>query len=176
MSFIAKNPLTMPETEKTPSVPNGTRGFIAKPDGWYEVDSNNKMRKLATIDDIEKGDTQALIDEINALKEIVNALYAKSVVKTTEVKLLGSKWIEAGDNQYCQVVDIEGVTQYSKVDLQPTTEQLAIFYEKDVAFVTENVGGTITVYCIGQKPLNDYVIQATITEIAKEQEGGEIDE
>ena len=176
MSFIAKNPLTMPETENTPSVPNGTRGFIAKPDGWYEVDSNNKMRKLATIDDIKESDTQALLDEIDALKEMVNALYAKSVVKTTQINLLGSKWIDAGDNQYSQVVDIEGVTQYSKVDLQPTSEQLAIFYEKDVAFVAENVGGTITIYCIGQKPIGDYIIQATITEIEKEQEGGEIDE
>ena len=176
MSFIAKNPLTMPETENTPSVPNGTRGFIAKPDGWYEVDSNNKMRKLATIDDIKESDTEALLDEINALKETINELYAKLLVKTVQISLLGSKWEKIGDNHYAQIINIEGITQYSKVDLQPTTEQLAIFYEKDVSFVAENDDGIITIYCIGQNPINDYIIQATITETTNEQKGGEIDE
>ena len=44
-------------------------------------------------------------------------------------------------------------------------EQLAIFYNKDLTFVTENEDGVVTVYAIGQKPTNDYTIQATITEV-----------
>ena len=39
------------------------------------------------------------------------------------------------------------------------------FYEKDITFVTENEGGVVTVYVIGQKPTNDYTIQVTITEV-----------
>lgn len=53
MSFIAKNPLTMPEIKYTPSTPSGTRGIFAKEDGWYEVDSNGKVYKLATLDDVK---------------------------------------------------------------------------------------------------------------------------
>ena len=38
-------------------------------------------------------------------------------------------------------------------------------YEKDIAFVTENVDGVVTVFCIGQMPANDYVVQASITQV-----------
>lgn len=78
--------------------------------------------------------------------------------------LLNSKWV--GDaSPYSQVVNIEGVTVNSQVDLTPSVEQLAIFYDKDLAFVTENEDGVVTVYAIGQKPENDYTIQVTITEV-----------
>ena len=81
-----------------------------------------------------------------------------------EVTLLASAWIGEG-NLYSQVVRINGVTENSQVDLTPSVEQLVIFYEKDLSFVTENDGGVVTVYAIGQKPQNDYTIQVTITEV-----------
>ena len=80
------------------------------------------------------------------------------------VDLLSANW-EGSGNLYSQVVTIEGVTERSQVDLTPNVEQLAIFYEKDLTFVTENDGGVVTVYAIGQKPQNDYTIQVTITEV-----------
>lgn len=87
--------------------------------------------------------------------------------KISEVKLLASKWVGEG-YLFSQVVNIDGATANSQVNLTPSVEQLAIFYEKDLAFVTENEDGVVTVYVIGQKPLNDYTIQATITEVAYE--------
>jgi hypothetical protein len=45
-------------------------------------------------------------------------------------------------------------------------EQLAIFHSKDVAFVTENEDGVVTVFAIGDKPALDYTMQAQITEVA----------
>ena len=84
--------------------------------------------------------------------------------KIGTVTLLASAW-EGTENLYHQIVAIEGVTENSQVDLTPDVEQLAIFYEKDLSFVTENENGTVTVYAIGQKPLNDYTIQVTITEV-----------
>jgi hypothetical protein len=51
------------------------------------------------------------------------------------------------------------------VDLQPNPEQLDIFHEKDLAFVTENEDGVVSIYCVGQVPTNDYIIQATVTEV-----------
>ena len=88
----------------------------------------------------------------------------KSKVRIANVDLLSTNWV--GDSSpYSQVVAIEGVTEYSQVDLTPSIEQLVIFYEKDLGFVTENEDGVVTVYAIGQKPENDYTIQVTITEV-----------
>lgn len=82
----------------------------------------------------------------------------------TSVTLLASAW--TGSNSlYSQVVNIDGVTGYSKVDLLPSVEQLAIFHNKDVAFVTENDDGVVTVYAIGDKPTLDYTMQVSITEV-----------
>lgn len=84
-----------------------------------------------------------------------------------EVTLLANSWTkhETLDNLFYQVVEIEGVTENTQVDLTPSVEQLAVFYGKDLAFVTENEEGVVTVYCIGQKPTSDYTIQVTMTEV-----------
>ena len=81
------------------------------------------------------------------------------------VELYADKW-EGSENLYSQIVTIDGVTENSQVDLTPDVEQLVVFYEKDQTFVTENEGGVVTVYAIGQKPAHDYTIQVTITEVS----------
>lgn len=88
-----------------------------------------------------------------------------STARIGYVELLADKW-GGSDNLYSQVVSVDGVTENSQVDLTPDVEQLVIFYEKDLTFVTENEGGVVTVYAIGQKPENDYTIQVTITEVS----------
>lgn len=87
-----------------------------------------------------------------------------TAVRLTEVILLASGWV-GSESPYSQVVAVENATQYSLVDLQPSVDQLAIFHEKDLAFVAENEDGVITVYAIGDKPANDYTIQATVMEV-----------
>lgn len=86
-----------------------------------------------------------------------------AIIKET-VTLYASEWV-GETSPYRQVVSIPIATENSMVDLNPTIEQLNIFYNKDLTFVTENDNGIITVYCIGQKPTNDYTMQATITEV-----------
>ena len=81
------------------------------------------------------------------------------------VELLADHWVKVRENLYSQVVSIEGVTENSQVDLTPSVEQLVVFYEKDLTFVTENEDGVVTVYAIGQVPTNDYEIQVTVTEV-----------
>jgi hypothetical protein len=89
---------------------------------------------------------------------------SKPTAKIANVELLAANWI--GDTSpYSQIVEIDGVTANSQVDLTPSIEQLITFYDKDLGFVTENEDGVVTVYAIGQKPSNDYVIQVTITEV-----------
>lgn len=90
---------------------------------------------------------------------------APSTTRLAEIPLPAASWVGTA-SPYSQVVAIEGVTVTSKVDLQPSVEQLAIFHQKDLAFVTENEDGVVTVYAIGDKPTADYIIQATITEVS----------
>ena len=100
------------------------------------------------------------------VKQMVNEIIKNSAMaKIGYVSLLANNWVGA-DSPYSQVVTVDGVTENSQVDLTPSVEQLAIFYEKDLTFVTENEGGIVTVYAIGQKPENDYNIQVTITEVS----------
>ena len=87
-----------------------------------------------------------------------------SVPRISTVTLLASAW-EGDASPYSQVVEIEGVTEYSQVDLKPSMEQFDIFNDKEIGFVTENEDGVVTVYLIGNKPANDYTMQVSITEV-----------
>jgi hypothetical protein len=96
--------------------------------------------------------------------QILGSFSPTTIARIADVELLSSNWV-GEHSPYSQVVNIEGVTEFSQVDLTPSIEQLVIFYEKDLGFVTENEDGVVTVYAIGQKPENDYTIQVTITEV-----------
>lgn len=87
-----------------------------------------------------------------------------SQARISEVTLLASKWVGTA-SPYSQVVAIAGTTVNTQVDLTPSVQQLVIFHQKDLAFVTENDDGVVTVYAIGDKPANDYTIQVTLTEV-----------
>lgn len=84
--------------------------------------------------------------------------------KIAMISLPASGW--AGEaSPYSQIVAVDGATENSQVDLTPSIEQLAIFHEKDLTFVTENEDGVVTVYALGDKPMSDYTMQVTITEV-----------
>lgn len=125
------------------------------PDVYQQI-----LAKLAKIDEtenIEETVVQAVADYM------ANNPFSTAAIGVVE--LLADRWVTVDDNLYSQRVTIEGVTENSQVDLTPSVEQLKVFYEKDLTLVTENEGGIVTVYAIGQKPQNDYTIQVTITEV-----------
>ena len=95
---------------------------------------------------------------------LVQELLRSAIGKISYIDLPASKW-QGAESPYHQVVDVDGITEYSKVDLNPSVDQLEVFHDKDITFVTENDDGVVTVYCIGQKPTNDYTMQVTITEV-----------
>ena len=100
--------------------------------------------------------------------EKVLELANKVAPSPASVTLYADRWERISEDTIWRqkvVVANAKITEYSKVDLQLNAEQLLIFYEKDVTFVAENDGGTVMVYCIGQVPTNDYVIQATVSEV-----------
>lgn len=87
-----------------------------------------------------------------------------SSVKIGEATLYAAAWV-GEDSPYSQILNVEGVTLNSQVDLKPSVEQMAVFYQKDLTLLTENDGGVVTVYAIGQKPVGDYTLQVSITEV-----------
>lgn len=129
------------------------------------ISSTNALHGRVAI-----GNTYVETIDPSVIEQIIEAYLEENLIPSSPtatigtVELLADKWL-GSEKLYYQVVSIEGVTENSQVDLTPDVEQLVIFYEKDLTFVTENDGGVVTVYAIGQKPTNDYSIQVTITEV-----------
>lgn len=87
-----------------------------------------------------------------------------TAAKLAYITILASAW-KGATSPYSQVVDVDDVSVNSMVNLHPSVEQIEIFHDKDLAFTTENDGGIVTVYAIGDKPQNDYTIQVSIMEV-----------
>lgn len=127
-----------------------------------EIDEQNFLHKLKIGDGIH---TYAELAYLSAGGSNV----VQPLIRAAHIELPSSDWQKPkeNDNRWYQEVNVIGTTIQSndKVDLQPNSEQLAIFHEKDLAFVAENDDGTVFVYCVGQAPTNDYTIQCTVTEV-----------
>ena len=112
----------------------------------------NKMKPANVISVTIKGGTSEWIKE-----DIVDA--AGTVI--------GSRYGQVVYDYNNNILNISNaiITPNSKVDLQISSAQMVIFYEKSLAFVAENDNGVVTVYCVGAIPQNDYTMQASITEV-----------
>lgn len=102
-----------------------------------------------------------------AIFDKMMARVSEAIPVATEITLQASAW-KGDESPYYQVVTIPGVTERSKVDLQIDAELAEVFHDKDLAFVTENEDGVVTVYAIGDKPSKDYTVQAVVTGITLE--------
>lgn len=169
MSFIAKNPLSLPEIDYTPSTPSGTKGLFAKGDGLYQVDADNKETRIATIDDVNSGGSGGTAAPIYAYVNIRGGAenWVLENIADGSGNIIGSRYGQVVYDYNNKIFNIDNavITSNSKVDLQITSEQMVVFYEKSLAFVTENDDGVVTVYCVGTIPQNDYVMQAVVTEV-----------
>ena len=104
--------------------------------------------------------------EIPTSKAVLDALekYIDDMFGMSELSLRASDWTGT-ESPYSQVVEVSGVTANSKVDLNPTGEQLNSLATNRTILNTANDNGTVTVYAIGNKPTEDYTMQVTITEV-----------
>ena len=125
-----------------------------------ELDDVNYQHKLKIGDGIHEYHELAYLSAGGS--DVVQPL-----IRAAYIDLPSNGWQKANDNRYYQTVNVVGTTVRAndKVDLQPNSEQLAIFHEKDLAFVAENDDGMVSVYCVGQAPTNDYTIQCTVAEV-----------
>lgn len=117
------------------------------------------------------GELEGEVEPFGVLEGDVSMPEKEEVVKLANaakgryVTLSAASWVSENDKRHSQVVEVKDGTSKSQVDLTPDLQQLEIFYEKDLTFLTMNLGGVVTVYAVGQKPLNDYTIQVTLTEV-----------
>ena len=89
------------------------------------------------------------------------------------ITLVPDGWMEVIEdsnvvpNRYYQPVTVHNaiVTPNSKIDLQPSPTDLAIFAQKDITLTAINAGGNVRVCLVGQKPTQTYTIQVTVTEV-----------
>lgn len=137
--------------------------YVSEDDGTVEgVVSISPTMIMFTDTANELIDCEYSRDANVVIGELLDIINKKA--RVVEVTILANKWVGTS-GAYSQVVTVEGATEFSRVDLTPSVEQLSIFYNKSLAFVTENVDGVITVYAIGEKPTDDFTIQATVTEV-----------
>jgi len=93
-----------------------------------------------------------------------DATVTQALIRIASITLDSTQWTQDSDDRWHQVVDVVGttVTDRDKVDLQPSAEQWSVFREKKLAFVTENNGGVVSAYCVGQVPQDSYTIQVAV--------------
>lgn len=81
------------------------------------------------------------------------------------ITLRANAWTGSA-NPWSQAVTVNGVSANSKIDLQPTAQQIVALQNADIALMAENNNGVVTVYALGGKPTVDYTMQVLITEVA----------
>lgn len=89
---------------------------------------------------------------------------AVNAPKLTTITLLSDLWI--GDiSPYYQSVSISGVNVNSKLDLQPTPEQLSALQDAEISLMAVNDQGSVKVYSLNDKPESDMTMQVLITDV-----------
>lgn len=81
------------------------------------------------------------------------------------VTLAANAW-SGSSEPYSQAVSIATATATSKVDLQPTAQQIVALQNSETSLMIENNNGAFTCYAIGSKPTQDYTMQVLIQEVA----------
>ena len=132
----------------------GSLEFVNSKDA--ETLTGASLSTILNSSDVEIPTSKAVLD---ALEKYIDDMFGMS-----ELSLRASDWTGT-ESPYSQVVEVIGVTANSKVDLNPTGEQLNSLATNRTILNTANDNGTVTVYAIGNKPTEDYTMQATITEV-----------
>ena len=85
--------------------------------------------------------------------------------RVATITLAANAWIGTAE-PYSQPVTVATATSSSKVDLQPTAQQIVALQNADISLMIENNGGALTCYAIGGKPTVNYTMQVLVQEVA----------
>ena len=84
--------------------------------------------------------------------------------KLTTISAPAASW-KGATSPYSQVVQVDGISIASKVDLQLSLEYMEHLHDRVITFFTENDTGIVTLYAIGDRPDIDLEFQAVLTEV-----------
>jgi hypothetical protein len=119
---------------------------------------------------VEKvSDTEQSVEDVKiTFYETANTAMLTEAVKISNVTLEANNWtFDNAADTYVQQVSVGNITYNTMVDISLTVAQMVIFKQKDITFIPVNDNKVIKVYCIGQKPTNDYTVQMKFTEVSK---------
>lgn len=125
-----------------------------------EIDEANSLHKLKIGDGKH---TYSELAYLQAGDEIVTQVLTQAKPRIITVTLTDN-WNEITKGKYGQDIELDDITTHSRLDLQPDVDMIEEFKQLGLVFVTENNGGVITVYSVGNMPLKSYTMQATIVE------------
>lgn len=112
----------------------------------YVEDADGNIRKIA----------------VNNMRAVLGIATSNAI----EITVYADDWVASDDETYyTQIVDIDGITMNSRVDLTPTPAQIIQLMTEEVSMFMANEDGIITAYCINGTPSSDMTISAIISEV-----------
>ena len=133
-----------------------------------EIDEENHQHKLKIGDGIH---TYEELKYLMAGDEVVTQILAEVKPRIITITLDVDKWTEVtcktdpNLGYYRQTVDIDAITPYSRLDLQPDIDMFSEFTQLKIGFTTQNENSVIAVYSVGNIPTKSYTMQASIVEV-----------
>lgn len=113
---------------------------------WNLIDELNHMEEMKT----ESSPVEQILQQVNSV----------DAIKTTLIK--NSAWVGT-ESPYSQKLGIGTIPANSRVDIFPSKQVIGELFDNGTVLTTENSNGTVTVYAIGRKPLNDISAQVVIS-------------
>ena len=102
--------------------------------------------------------------KIYASQDYVDERMARLNPKMTTITMSAANWV--GDTEpYSQEVTMSGVTENSRLDLQPSAMQIIELQGAEITLMLQNDSGVVTAWAIGNKPENDYTMSVLIQEV-----------
>lgn len=150
-AWLAENPIELDMTLREPIVTPLTEEQLA---AYRELLMNNPITTL-----------------YNSAGAPMRLRYSKDTAlcigtKTDEITLSASKWVEQdGGSHYTQVVSVSGISANTRIDLNPTPEQLISIVEEGLSMFAANQNGVVTVYAMGGKPASDMTLPIAKQEV-----------
>ena len=97
-------------------------------------------------------------------RKVIDPKYMPTLIKLTAVTMLADAW-EGDSMPYSQIITCNGATANSKIDLQPTAVQIVELQNNETTLMLQNDNGVVTAWAIGNKPTQNYTMQALMTEV-----------
>ena len=88
---------------------------------------------------------------------------------TKKVTLLAANWQPDAENdgQHYQPVDLDVLTDKSKVNIELSKDDILIMQDKVITFNAINKNGAVQIIATGDKPTRDYTVQLSIKEVVE---------